>query len=326
MAFRILSLLALVALAVLAVMTERRAASRAAAVEADFPPIGQLLTVNGRQVHVWVSGQGPDLVLIHGASGNLRDFSQDFAARVSAQYRVIAFDRPGMGYTDTTDPAYGAAFARRVESPAEQAALLQAAAAALGADRPIVLGHSYGAAVALAWALNHPESVSGIVNLSGASMPWPGRLGALYQVNGTALGGAIFPPLIAAWLPKSRIEPIADSVVAPNPAPPGYARQIGAPLSIRTASLRSNARQVNSLRPHLVEMQARYPQIDVPVEILHGDLDTTVPIAIHSQPLSRLIPGSVLTVLPGVAHVPHHVDPQAVVDAIDRVARRAGLR
>jgi pimeloyl-ACP methyl ester carboxylesterase len=69
----------------------------------------------------------------------------------------------------------------------------------------------------------------------------------------------------------------------------------------------------------------RYGEIDVPVEILHGDADDTVPLAVHSEPLSRQLPNARLTVLPGVGHMLHHADPDAVEAAIDRAATRAGL-
>jgi pimeloyl-ACP methyl ester carboxylesterase len=69
----------------------------------------------------------------------------------------------------------------------------------------------------------------------------------------------------------------------------------------------------------------RYGEIGVPVEILHGDADDTVPLHVHSEPLSRQIPGATLTVLERIGHMPHHVAPDAVDAAIDRAARRAGL-
>ena len=90
--------------------------------------------------------------------------------------------------------------------------------------------------------------------------------------------------------------------------------------------MRANAQQVNRLRPHVVEMSARYPTLPMPVEIVHGTADTIVPLQIHSEPLSKQIPGAVLTRLEGIGHMPHHADPQAVSDAIDRAAARAGLR
>ena len=80
------------------------------------------------------------------------------------------------------------------------------------------------------------------------------------------------------------------------------------------------------LRPHVVEMSELYPTLTLPVEILHGTDDTTVPLNIHSEPLARQIPGAILTRLQGVGHMPHHADPDAVLAAIDRAAVRAGLR
>ena len=326
MAGKILILILLVGIGAAVMVTDRRATARELQAEADYPPEGEFITVNGRQVHVMVTGSGPDLVLIHGAGGNTRDMTFSLVEHLSDDFRVIVFDRPGLGYTDRTEDRFDAAFSAAAETPAEQAALLQAAAAALGAQRPLVLGHSFGGAVALAWALNHPDAIAGLIDVSGASMPWPGELSWFYQVNGSAFGGAILSPLIAAFVPEARITDSIDAIFAPNPTPDGYNIYVGAALSMRRDNLRANARQVNALRAQLVEMSARYANLTLPVEIVHGDADLTVPLSIHSEPLSRLIPGAVLTVLPGIGHMPHHADPEAVIAAIYRAAERAGLR
>jgi pimeloyl-ACP methyl ester carboxylesterase len=305
---------------------DRRATAREAAASTDYPPAGRLVSIDGRQIHAVTRGTGPDLVLIHGASGNLRDFDVGFIDRLADRYRVTAFDRPGHGYSDRVSDAYASPFARHGESPAEQADFLARAAVALDITNPIILGHSYGASVAMAWALDRPDEIAGVVNLAGATMPWPGSLGILYQVNGTGLGGALVPPVLTALAPPAYIDDVIESIFAPDPAPPGYAQAVGAALSTRRDSLRANARQVNSLYPHVVSMSARYPTLDVPVEIVHGDADTIVPLDIHSQPLAALLPNAVLTILPGIGHMPHHAAPDAVIAAIDRVAGRAGLR
>jgi pimeloyl-ACP methyl ester carboxylesterase len=305
-------------------VTLRTASARAAAEEAAHRPSGQFVDVAGTRVHAWVAGEGPDVVLIHGAFGSLRDFTFDLAHRLSDRYRVIALDRPGLGYTGRTDPAYARTFAASAESPAEQAALLAAAARALGAERPIVVGHSMGGIVAMAWALDHDPAA--VVMLAGVALPWPGELGLLYQVNGTPLGGGLVAPLLSAWAPEARLQEAVRATFAPQPMPDGYADHIGAYMPVRLPAFRANARQVNTLRPHVVEMEKRYPALELPVEILHGEADTTVPIAVHSGPLSRMIPQANLTVLPGVGHMPHHADPAAAVAAIDRAAARAGLR
>ncbi|KMK67213.1 alpha/beta fold hydrolase [Puniceibacterium sp. IMCC21224] len=323
--FKTLAILSIAVLGGCSALIETRASTREADALRDWPPLGQFVDVGGgRQVHAFVTGQGPDLVLIHGASGNLRDFTFDFVDRVRNNYRVIVFDRPGLGYTDRVGDSFGGAFNTSAESPEQQAAMLWSAADRLSVTNPIVLGHSYGGSVAMAWGLNHPASA--LVIVSGATMPWPGKLGPSYTVLGSGLGGAVVPPFVTAFASQETINDAVRSVFAPNAAPDGYAQYVGPGLTLRRESLRANARQVNSLRPHLVQMSARYPSLDLPIELIHGDADTTVPIDVHARPLDALLPNSALNVLPGVGHMPHHVQPQTVVDAINRAAHRAGLR
>lgn len=321
MSFRKLALSLIATAAVLGgaiLVTDRRAAAREAAAEAAFPPTGQFLAVDGVQVHADVRGAGPDLVLIHGASGNTRDFTHALADDLARRYRVIAMDRPGLGWT--TD---GGA---PVLSPGEQARILREAASRLGATRPLVLGHSYGGAVALAWALEAPQGAAGLVIVSGATMPWEGGLGLWYRLTDSRAGRAILAPLIAAYAPARLAESTVAEIFAPDAAPPGYLERVGAGLSLRRHSLRANTAQVNGLLPHVRAMAERYGDITLPVEILHGDADTITPIDTHSRRLARAIPGAVLTELPGAGHMPHHTHPEAVAAAIDRAARRAGLR
>lgn len=304
--------------------TLSRAADRTDAIEEAFPPEGQIVTVDGRDVHVIVRGSGPDLVLIHGAGGNARDFTYRFAESLTARYRVIAVDRPGLGYTDRARPSLDAAFTTGAETPIEQARLLAAATRQLGADNPIVFGHSYGGAVAMAWALEEPAA--GIVILSGATMPWPGPLQRYYRVFGSLIGSALGGPLVNAYVDEDRARQALEGVFEPAPVDPGYYEGAAIPLALRSDTFRANARQVKTLRPNLVDMSARYPDMTLPVEVLHGTADTTVRPEIHAEPLTEALPNAILTLLDGVGHAPHHVTPKPVMDAIDRVAARAGLR
>lgn len=315
----------LVTLAVVGLVQWRANAREALAADA-YPPSGQIIEVDGTQVHLTMSGSGPDLVLIHGASGSLRDYTFDLVGRLKDRYRVIALDRPGLGWSDRPHPGYGGVWNTSAEPPALQARVLQAAADAVGVKRPIVLGHSFGGAVALAWALERPEETAGLVLLGAASNPWPGDLGALYQINSSRLGSALVIPLITAFAPHSRIEDTVASIFTPQQMPAGYLEHIGPEMSLRRTTLRANAQQVNNLRPYIVDMAKRYPDLTLPVEILHGTEDTIVPLRVHSEPLAQLLPNAMLTRLEGVGHMPHHAEPETIVAAIDRVAARAGLR
>ncbi|MFN3209580.1 MAG: alpha/beta fold hydrolase [Roseovarius sp.] len=294
--------------------------------EETHPPLGRIVEVDGTRVHVWIKGSGPDVVLIHGAGGNLRDFTFDLAKRLTPRYRVIAFDRPGLGYTDRL-PGYGGLGSTRGESPREQAALLQKAARQVGVRRPVVVGHSFGGAVALAWGLNAPQDTSALVLLAGVSNPWPGELGTFYNLTGTALGGAAAVPLITALASEERVARSVEGIFAPQTAPRGYSDYLGPGLTLRRETLRANGQQVLGLRPHVVAMSRQYRDtLRMPVEILHGDADDTVPLDVHAIPLSKQLRNGNLTVLEGVGHMPHHARPRETVAAIDRAAARAGLR
>lgn len=294
-----------------------RAHAHEARAEAAFPPEGQIITVDGHTMHAVVTGQGPDLVLIHGASGNTRDLTFDLAPRLARHYRVIVLDRPGLGYT--------ARINRTGATLIQQAALLQEAAAQLGADRPIVLGHSYGGAVALAWAVTRPDHIAALVNVAGAAKPWDSGLSTYYRVLSHPVLGPLVIPLLTAFVPDTRVEQAVREIFAPQEPPEGYLAHIGAGLTLRRHSLRANALQRANLLAEIEALHPRYAEITVPVEIVHGSADTTVGVAIHSEPLAAQIDGANLSVLDGLGHMPHHSAPEAVIAAIDRAATRAGL-
>lgn len=296
--------------------TAWRGAARARAAEAAFPPEGQVLNVAGRRVHAVTGGTGPDLILIHGASGSSRDFTFAHMPRLAAGFRVTAFDRPGLGHSD---PVPGGNV-----DPAAQVAVLRAAAAQLGVTRPLLVGHSYGGAVAMAWALADP-SVAAVVLLGGVSMPWEGDIWWAHEVIGGPLG-QIGAPVLAAWWPEARIEAATSGIFAPDPVPPGYLSHVGAELTLRAGTLRANSAQVAGLKPHVIAMAAEYPRLSLPVELVHGSADTIVPAATHAIRAAAVLPNATLTLLDGVGHMPHHARMDATLAAIGRAASAARLR
>jgi pimeloyl-ACP methyl ester carboxylesterase len=299
-----------VAIVGLAIATQWRATQREAAAKADFPPSGQFVTVDGKRLHYEIKGQGPDLVMIHGASGSLRDLTFALRDRLTDRYRVIAVDRPGLGHSDALDEV----------SLLAQAQVIKAGVAQLGVKDPIVLGQSYGGSVALAWALDGGPRA--LVLVGSPSLPWPGKLDIWYRATSNPVGRAVLIPLASAFVPDSYVRSAIDAVFAPDPVPEGYDDFLGTPLTLRRGTLTTNVAQVNALRAELVTMEARYPALELPVELVHGSEDTVVPLDIHSGPLSKLLPNVTLTVIPGAGHMPHHAHQDVVIQAIDRAALR----
>ncbi|MGV8986408.1 MAG: alpha/beta fold hydrolase [Cypionkella sp.] len=309
--------LTLLTVALLGLVLIWRVRTRGAAIRGRYPPLGVIVTVDGHHVHALTMGKGPDLVMIHGASGQLRDLLP-LMRRLAQHFRVTAFDRPGLGHSQSL----GAAGV----SPADQARHLAQAAAQLGLKAPIVLGQSYGGAVALAWALEvtGPMAASALVLVSAAAMPWPGKLDWTYRLTETWVGRALILPFATAFVSDGYVERMMPGLFAPNPPPPDYAEGTGATLALPLGHLQDNAMQVNGLYSHVEAMQSRYSGLTLPVELVHGSADSIVPAEIHAEPLSKLIPQARLTLLQNAGHMPHHTHPDAVIAAINRAATRAG--
>lgn len=283
--------------------------ARATRIEAEYPPQGRAIHVGDAVIRADIRGRGPDVILIHGANGSARDMAS-LAERLAQKYRVIAFDRPGLGYSSDLGIAG--------DSPLVQAEYLRAAAAQLGVRDPIVVGHSYGGAVAMGWALREPRT-KGVVILSGAVLPWEGGRDWLYGLTATPVAEVTVQPLASAFMPDWLMDRTVRTLFAPQVPPKGYADSIGADLALRPQTLRTNLRQLNRLKPYLWRMAPHYRELTLPIEILHGTEDKTVSLKVHSAPMTEL-PNVHLTRLPGVGHMVHHVAQDAVVAAVDRIA------
>jgi pimeloyl-ACP methyl ester carboxylesterase len=282
--------------------------------ERIYPPMGGFVPVEGGVVHYLADGPagGLPVVLLHGASGNLRDFSMRLLPLLARRHRVIALDRPGFGHS----PALPG-----VVELDGQVRVLRAALRRLGHGRVCLLGHSFGGALALAWALRHPEDVAGLLVLSGAAMDWGGGLGPLYRWGGAPLLRQIASH-VARAVPERVIAATLNELFHPDPVPPRYREEGGIELALRPRTFRTNFAAMNRLHAQIVGMQPRYGQILCPVEIVHGVEDRVVPAEIHAKPLARLLPRAELTLMPGTGHMPHHTRAAEVSAAVDRLLAR----
>lgn len=271
--------------------------------------------VNGLHVESYGPEGAPPVVLIHGASGSTYDMTFALAPKLAQDFRVYVVDRPGFGHS--------APISRR--GLTAQATAIRAAIAQIDPRPPIVLGQSYGGAVALAWGVDAPDSLAALVLVSAPSHPWKGRPAWLYRVLSTPVIGGVTAWLIAAWVPPSYVASEIDDVFAPQHAPKGYGAYFQPEMSLRPATHMLNARQRVALKSQLDSMVEAYPALPMPIESLHGTADKTVPMAIHAQPLEAEAPTNHLTPLAGIGHMPHHVATGAVAQAVMRAAKRAKL-
>lgn len=307
----ILILVAAVTVA-LALLRTRRAERRA-------PMRGQLVTgVGGATIHVESYGpsRAQPLIFIHGMSKSTYDMTFSLLPELEDEFKIYVVDRPGFGHSPALEHG---------EDLVSQARAIREAVFALDSRKPIVLGHSYGGAVALAMALDTPESLSALVLLSTPTHDCKGKTALLHRALTTPALGTITAWLIAAYAPTTYINTQLERVFAPQSAPEGYLDAVQPMMALRPETHMLNARQRITLKKQLKDMSVRYPTIGLPVESVHGTADKIVPHLAHAIPLDNRMQVNRLMELGGIGHMPHHSAVDDVEHAVHRAASRAAL-
>ncbi len=292
---------ALVALAVLA----------ARLIERMAPPQGGFLDVDGVRLHVLDRGRGPPVVLIHGLGGQMGHFAYSLIPRLEGDFRVVAFDRPGSGYSS---PARGGV--------REQAAILAHAIRVLKLGKPLIVGHSLGGAVALAIALDHPDCVGGLALIAPATHP-VARPPALFRSL------VIRSPLMRwlyAWTAAAPAALLARPVFfkaafAPEPAPADFGSAGGGLLAMRPRNICVTSTELTAgLSDDAIEtMPPRYASLTAPIGILYGRDDQVLDWRAQGEAMTQKIPALDFELVDG-GHMLPVTQPEVCAAFIRRMA------
>jgi pimeloyl-ACP methyl ester carboxylesterase len=278
--------------------------------ERRFPPVGKFVESGGIRLHYIEKGEGPPVVMLHGSNGSLHDYRLSIFDRASDEFRVMAFDRPGHGYSERHGPSSSV--------PSLHAELVCKAWKDLGMSRPILVAHSSAGAVAMDLATRHPEELGGVVLLSGVLYGWEGNPIPVIPLYRVMLKPWIGPFLLGTILvPLGRVlgRSLLKFIFAPDPVPQDYSR-VGLAMAARPEPLRAEAEDLLCLSPSL---QASYPDVRIPVVIMVGEEDHNVPKEEQSLRLKRELASSRLVLLPRTGHMPMFTKPDEVLDAIRSV-------
>ncbi|MCY0148261.1 alpha/beta hydrolase [Hoeflea sp. G2-23] len=286
-------------------------------IEAQYPPIGEMIDVGGyalHAVHVPRPEQAelPPLVFIHGASGNLRDQMAPFRSRLEGRAEMLFIDRPGHGWSERGGVEN--------QTPGGQAAAIARAMQAKGMTKAIIVGHSFGGAIAASFALDHPQITAGLVFLAPATHPWPGGVSWYYELTNLPLIGPLFAHTLALPAGLTRLESGSACVFAPNPKPDDYVSSTAPALVLRPQAFRNNAIDVAGLKTYVSRVSPRYTEIETPTVIVTGDSDSVVLAHIHSEGLARDIKGAELVWVRNLGHKPDHVTTELAIRGIEKVA------
>jgi len=294
-------LLALVALFVIAFLIFRTPDTDAAEMRAKYggPPSQFVEIGEGVTVHLRDEGpkQAPALILLHGSNADLHTW-EPWVQALKAKYRVIRFDQVGHGLTGP-DP-------KDDYSRANYVAHVGAVADKLGLKQFILGGNSMGGKHALAYAIAHPERVTGLVLVDGSGGPMlkldkkkddedSGNIGfKIAQTPGINLLVEQITPrsLIAQSLEQS----VSVKSVASEAAVDRYWEMLRYPGN-RRATLKRFSQPYDPLG------EAEIAAVATPALILWGEEDRLIPVE-AGQWLAKTLPNNRLVVYPGIGHLP----------------------
>lgn len=284
--------------------------------EKRSPPLGALTPVDGIQMHVVRSGRGRPVVFIHGSFGSVYDFTMSILPHVK-NYEAILVDRPGHGYS-TRPP-------NLAMSIFDQARYVNLLLKKLGIEKPVLVGHSFGAVVAIAYALGYPDDLTGLVLGGPYVTPWEGPTNPLHTLNAIPFFGEIYRHCLVVPFGQSMKESISEKVFYPNLAPADYIA-VSSSLAMRPGHFSANAADIMELNAGLRMLMPRWSEVSVPTSIVTGDLDLVAPHKRHANPLHKAVKNSQLVLLDKMGHQPFFLAPEKIMCAVDWVWDEAARR
>ncbi len=245
------------------------------------------------------AGDLPPIVFLHGASANLHDPLFSFEEKLKGRARLLFVDRPGHGSSD--------AGGDENIVPDGQADAIARLMDKRGIRRAVIVGHSFGGAIAAAFAVRHPEKVVGLVLLSPAVYSWPGGVAWYYDAARAPVTGQVFSTLIAPTVGALALDRATAAVFAPNKRPSGYIRGAKIYQALNPMSFRHNAHEVAALNDWARNASPAYRRIRTPTIIITGDADRIVSPDSHARQLARNVRGSELIVVHNLGHKSDYV-------------------
>jgi pimeloyl-ACP methyl ester carboxylesterase len=281
-----------------------------------LPPRGRFIDVDGARIHYLDEGTGPTLLLVHGLAGQMHNFTHSLLGKLRHDFRVVILDRPGSGYST---PA-----AKASATISAQARMISRFCQELKLGRPLIVGHSFGGAIALALALDHPEQVAGLALLAPVTHR-PERVPPPF--DGIAIASPLLRRLIA-WtlatpLSIANRERTLATLFGPEPVARDFAVNGGALLSLRPSSFIGASTDLMATYDELGEMPARYKDLTVPVGILYGTDDRILDPAVHGKGLAAKVADPDLELIEGGGHMILITSADRAAAFVVRMAQRA---
>jgi len=284
-------------------------------IEAEHGPDAEFIDVGGTRLHYRQTGDTalPAVLVLHGAASNLEE---PYAAlgEALADHHMIWLDRPGLGWSERPGGHW---------NPEREAALIMEFLTAIGVEQVTLVGHSWGGAIAMRTALDHPQRVRSLVLIAPALGAWIGEAAWFNKASFWPGLGPLISRLIVPITGRGQLEKGAVSAFHPEPVPEGYSKRTKLALLLRPHTWLYNAADMRDVNRHLEQQEPHYHRIEQRTIILAGKADTVLWSHRHSGVTASRMPRGELRYIKDAGHNLHHHRQAEVAQAIREAIEEA---
>jgi len=274
-------------------------------------PAEHFINIENTKVRYVEAGAGPVVVLIHGNAGSVDDFEFKSLGPLCGGHRVIAVDRPGHGKSERPSDA-------DAKLP-YQAHLLHETLSRLSVTRPVLVGHSWGGSLALAYAVEYPTDLSAIVLLAPAAYSDGGPDQFMRAVLKTPVVGDVSLTVGRTIFGEHMLKKELQKAFYPDSVPEEYLRHASSSW-LRHKQVRAILEDEYGLDKDLEKVSRHYSEINIPVVIVTGDRDKVVSAKDNAYRLKTSIAHSQLIELKNTGHQVPQTHPESIFNAVTLIS------
>jgi len=270
--------------------------------------IGKKVEINGRMMRYYQIGNGENVLFIHGSMGSVEDWETLYPL-LEDKYRVTAIDRPGMGFSDIKNNDY---------TLHGNAKILRQIIKKLDLKNVIIVGHSFGGAIAIKMAIDYDENIKGYLLLAPIGYTYDDpNAGIITKLVSVPVYGEGMTVLLGQIIGGGIIEKNLLRMIKGNEAlfPENFIsfRKV---LWNKAISTTTRARQSDNYNKEIVKYTNKYARIKHSVSIIVGENDRKQ-LILQSDRLAKEIPNSKYIKLKSVNHYIQYENPNEIVKVLD---------
>lgn len=271
---------------------------------------GTYTNINGVNLRVQQMGQGQDVLLVHGLPGSLEDW-ESTSSELAKDFRVTIYDRSGHGYSE---------YAPELNDLSHNTDMAQALIEKLQLKDVIVVGHSYGGAIAAEMASRNPDNVSAFISVAGVALSEPEKAKSIYKLMTIPAFGAGIAVLGNQVVGKSMMDAGVPRAFSPNhDVIPSDFIDRRAPMWLSLKNSLATALEQVTMPGDVATVDLK--SIQHPFYVIQGDSDLSIPVP-HGEKFKQDIKHSELMVLKNIGHFVQYAQPEVIIETIKKAAQQ----